>query len=117
MQSTIKLPVEEITDWPTFHMVFQRTFGFPDFYGRNMDAWVDCMTSLDTHDDGLTTITLSPGEMLILRVDHAFEFRQRCPEQYNALIECCAFVNYRRVERGESPVLGLLLVGLPSQIE
>jgi len=115
MQSIIALPVEEITGWPSFHMVFQRIFGFPDFYGRNMDAWVDCMTSLDAPDGGLTTVAVSPGEILILRVDQAFEFRRRCPEQYDALIECCAFVNYRRIEVGESPILGLLLVGLPSQ--
>ncbi|MFN7542324.1 MAG: barstar family protein [Acidobacteriota bacterium] len=36
--SVIKIPVDGITDWRTFHDVFQRTFGFPSFYGRNMDA-------------------------------------------------------------------------------
>lgn len=36
------IPLDEIEDWPTFHDVFQRTMGFPDFNRRNMDAWIDC---------------------------------------------------------------------------
>ena len=104
------IPVEEITDWSSFHDVFQRSLGFPAFYGRNMDAWIDCMTSVDSPADGLTTITVEPGEALILRIDTSFDFRQRCPEQYEALLEGSAFVNYRRVERGEPPVLAILLI-------
>ncbi|WP_206361205.1 barstar family protein, partial [Pseudomonas viridiflava] len=33
-----------ISDWQTFHNVFAEQFGFPVFYGRNMDAWVDCLS-------------------------------------------------------------------------
>ena len=108
---TVTIPVGKIVDWPSFHDTFQRELGFPDFYGRNMDAWIDCMTSVNTPSDGLTSITVQPDEILILRIDEPFEFRRRCPEQNNALIECTAFVNYRRIEVGEPPVLALLLVG------
>ena len=69
------------------------------------------MTSVDAPADGLSTVTVQPGEILILRIDGPVEFRRRCPEQYDALIECTAIVNYRRVEIGEPPVLALLLVG------
>lgn len=108
---TVTIPVEEIGDWPTFHDVFQRALGFPDFYGRNMNAWIDCMTSVDSPSDGLTTVTVQRGEILVLRIDGPFEFRRRCPEQYGALIECSASVNFRRSEVGELPVLALLFVG------
>jgi len=108
---TVTIPVEKIVDWPSFHDTFQRELGFPNFYGRNMNAWIDCMTSADAPSDGLSTVTVEPGEILVLRIDQPFEFRHRCPEQYDALIECTAAVNVRRVEVGESPVLGLLLVG------
>lgn len=108
---TVIIPVEKIADWPTFHDAFQRVLGFPDFYGRNMNAWIDCMTSVDTASDGMSTITVQPGEILILRIDDPFDFRRRCPEQYDALVECTAFVNFRRVEVGELPVLAILLVG------
>lgn len=108
---TVTIPVEKIADWPSFHDIFQRELGFPDFYGRNMNAWIDCMTSVDTPSDGMTTVTVQPGEILVLRIDEPFEFRRHCPEQYDALVECTAFVNFRRVEVGEHPVLALLFVG------
>ena len=33
-----------IVDWDSFHDEFQRAFRFFDGYGRNGDAWIDCMT-------------------------------------------------------------------------
>src|SRR5689334_18972499 len=74
---TVAIPVEKIVDWPSFHDVFKCELGFPDFYGSNMDAWIDCMTSVDTPAERLTTITVQPGEILILRIDEPFEFRRR----------------------------------------
>ena len=107
----VKIPVEKITDWPSFHQVFQETLGFPSSYGKNIDAWIDCMTSVDTPDDGMSTVTVKPGQLLVLRIDDPFEFKARCPEQYDALVECAAFVNFRRTEIGEPPVISLLLSG------
>lgn len=112
MQTTIvKIPTQRITDWNSFHDVFSDVLSFPDFYGRNMNAWIDCMTSIDDESSGMSDIFVNPGELLTLQIDEAPEFAQRCPEQYQALIECVTFINYRRVEVGEPPVLALLLSG------
>jgi RNAse (barnase) inhibitor barstar len=35
------LDTRRITDWNTFHDAFIELFGFPAFYERNMDAWID----------------------------------------------------------------------------
>jgi hypothetical protein len=112
-QIGIAIPVDQITDWANFHDVFQRALGFPDFYGRKMDAWIDCMTSVDAPTDGLSKVTVQPGEVLVLRIDNPFDFKSRCPEQYDALIEGVAFVNFRRTAAGQPPVLALLLNGNP----
>lgn len=109
----VEIAVQRIVDWESFHEVFRKALGFPSFYGCNMDAWIDCMTSVDSVGDGLATVTVQPGEMLVLKIDDAFGFRQRCPEQYNALVECSAFVNFRREEVGEGPVLAILFSGRP----
>jgi len=109
--AVVTIPVDQITDWPSFHEVFRRTLGFPEFYGCNMDAWIDCMTSVDTPADGLSSVTVAPGNVLVLRIDDPFSFRRRCPEQYDALIECSGFVNLRRTEVGDEPVIALLLNG------
>lgn len=80
-----------------------------------MDAWIDCMTSLDSPEDGLSTVTVKPGEILVLKIDSPFEFKERCPEQYEALIKGSAFVNFRRAEIGEAPILALLHNGGPDK--
>ena len=103
----IKLPVDEIHDWDSFHTVFARVFGFPDFYGRNMDAWIDCMSSIDTPEDGLSKIHSCEEAGLLLDLGECTEFATRCPEQYEAILYCTAFVNYRRIEAGEGPLLTL----------
>jgi len=105
----VTVPVSEIKDWDTFHTVFARAFGFPDYYGRNMNAWIDCMTSLD--DTGNSEVSVVEGGLVVIRIDSAAEFAARCPEQYKAIVECAAFANHRRVEVGQLPILALMLIG------
>jgi len=112
MQTTVVvIPAERITDWDSFHSICKEVLGFPNFYGRNMNAWIDCMTYLDDPPSGMTNVSVEKGDLLTLRIDDAAGFQKRCPEQYAALIECTAFVNYRRIEVGEAPILALLLNG------
>jgi hypothetical protein len=103
----VKLDTRRIRDWETFHDVFAEVFGFPDFYGRNMNAWIDCMTSLDAPDDGLTTVHAPPGGVLVLQLDHVNDLIERHPDLYDAIVECAAFVNWRRIEVNESAVIAL----------
>lgn len=107
----IDIPSNRIVDWPTFHEVFAEVLGFPAFYGRNMDAWIDCMTYADNSEAGMVRVAAEPGQLMTLRIDDADDLARRCPEQFKALIECTAFVNRRRVETGGTPVLSLLLSG------
>ena len=69
------------------------------------------MSYADEADAGMVTPTFNPGEMLTLRLDGAADFATRCPDQFNALVECTAFVNLRRQNIGEPPFLSLLLSG------
>ena len=96
-----------IRDWHSFHDEFNRVFGFPAFYGRNMDAWIDCMTSLDREEDGLTSIHVAPGSVLGREIEDAGYLKREHPEQYQAIVECAAFVNWRRIERDSPPILAL----------
>jgi hypothetical protein len=107
----VPIPVHEIVDWDSFHTVFGAALGFPDFYGRNLNAWIDCMFSVDDPDSGMTRPSIQPGGMMVLAIADADHFRRRCPEQYEALIECVGFVNQERVTRGQPPVLALAFSG------
>ncbi|WP_417762711.1 barstar family protein [Shewanella sp.] len=97
----------KLKDWNSFHREFSRVFGFPEFYGKNMNAWIDCMSSLSDPEDGMSTVTCAKGQMVILQVEHAAELKANHRDLYEALVDCSAFVNWRLIEVGEPPVLAL----------
>lgn len=107
MQKNVHLDGTTITDWDSFHDQFSAVLGFPAFYGRNMDAWNDCMTYLDDPAANLASVHVPPGEVLVLSISGASAFKKKCPEIYDALLECAAFVNYRRIEAGDGALLAL----------
>ena len=104
---TIKFDTRVLKNWDAFHDTFVDKFGFPDFYGRNMNAWIDCMTSLDCPEDGMTTVHAPPGGVVVIQLEHVTDFRSQHPVLYDCITECSAFVNYRRMEMGKDPVLAL----------
>lgn len=72
-----------------------------------MNAWIDCMSSLDRPDDGMSMVHCAVGSILTIELNHASDFASRCPEQYEALADCAQFVNKRRLDIGEAAVLAL----------
>lgn len=96
----VEIPTDRINDAESFHDVFAEILGFPDFYGRNWAAWVDCMSSLDEPDHGMTSVTVEKGEVLTLKLSSYPSFRERCPDLLNDLLEEAAFVNWRQIEAG-----------------
>ena len=107
--TTIRIDTRMIFDSASFHDVFAREFGFPSFYGRNMDAWIDCMSYLDEIDAGMSTIHVAPGETLFIELAHAKEFERRCPYLLKDLVKCTEVVNARQKERVLPPLLELVI--------
>lgn len=104
----VQLDTTKITDWASFHQVCEEAFGFPDFYGKNMNAWIDCMSSLD--EEGMTKFLLTTDETLLIEITKTEEFNRRIPEIAHDLIECTAFVNQRYIERNGKPKIALVFV-------
>jgi hypothetical protein len=105
--SVVSVDCARIHDWNSFHDEFSAVFGFPDFYGRNMNAWIDCMTSLDEPEHRMSRIHAEKGKVLTLQLENVASFRERYPDLYSAIIEDAAFVNWRRLEVGEPAVLAI----------
>ena len=103
----MRVDCRRIKDEESFHEVFAEAFGFPGFYGRNWDAWIDCMTSLDQPEDGMSAYNIPVGSVLTLHLDHFGGMRPTSPAIWQALIDCAALVNYRRIKVGELPILAL----------
>ncbi len=88
----------QILDRESFHIVFQDALKFFDGYGRNMDAWIDCMA--DFHGEtSLSEYHLPVGESIELVLRDAENFRKRCPDLAIHLFECTACVNRRYIRR------------------
>ena len=81
--------------------------GFPGFYGRNMNAGIDCMSCLAAPNEKMSDIHLENGEALVIQISHTNDFRKRLPEIYDELVYCFAAVNNRFANRRESSVIAL----------
>ena len=90
--TVFKINGKKITDWNSFHSEFKSILNFPDYYGENMDAWIDCVDDLTENP---TLLEIENGKFL----------KEKKPELLNAILECGAFVNYRKIEQGEKPTL------------
>ena len=108
--SRVRIDGSRIVDDETFHDEFSRALGFPGFYGRNMNAWIDCMSYVDEPNAGMTNVHIDRGGMLVLEVTDAEGLQSRCPSLMTDLVLCSAFVNRRYVDDGESPPLALVFL-------
>ena len=97
-----------ILGWDTFHSESKAAFGFPDYYGHTMDAWVDCLSYL-RDEDGMTRFRLKPNEVLEIVVKDAAAMRERVPELLEEMTFCIAGINERYEDYGEKPALALVL--------
>ncbi|MEM6759018.1 MAG: barstar family protein [Pseudomonadota bacterium] len=103
----VEIDGDKIGNWDGFHTEFSEVLGFPDFYGRNGNAWIDCMTDVDDAGDTMTQIKVPPGKILTLQIANSNALKRFNPEMLGALNDLVAFVNWRRIEQGEQPVLAL----------
>ena len=72
-----------------------------------MNAWIDCMGYVDDPSAGMSTVSVQPGEVLVLHIENAGDLKRRCPDLWMTFLECAAFVNWRRVEEGEAALLSV----------
>lgn len=101
-RKVVRINGSQITGWESSHDPFSTALGFPNRYGRNMDAWIDCMSHLDTP---------STEMRLTIHIDNSTRFREAAPEQWLRLLECSGLVNGRRIQRGNGPLLALSFAG------
>jgi hypothetical protein len=97
----VRINADRLTTWSSFHDTFAEAFGFPSYYGRNMNAWIDLMTDLEGGTSDVK-VHASPTDPTVIRVDNVDAMPA---EIFQALVECAAFVNWRRLETGDPAML------------
>ena len=93
---SFKLDGESLISVDSFNDQFASTFGFPYYYGRNMNAWNDCMSD---H-------CLGQG-MISLHIENVRIFREQAPQLFEALVDSSAFSNWRSTSEGGAPMIAL----------
>lgn len=86
---------KKIKDWRSFHAIFKKELNFPDYYGENMNAWIDCVDYLTDESKELIVIHIKNGQFI----------KENNPDILEAILECSAFINYRKISAGEHPNL------------
>lgn len=74
--SLAKIDCDKIHDWESMHDEFDSVFGFPGFYGRTMNAWIDCMTSIDEPEDALSEIHCEKDGFLTIELENVAELKR-----------------------------------------
>ncbi len=105
---TVRLDATRITDWDSFHAESRREFGFPDYYGNTLDAWIDCLGYL-RDGEGMTRFSLGEDEILTIEIQNSALLKQGNPELLEELAFCIGGINERYEDYGEKPALKLLL--------
>lgn len=71
------------------------------------------MSYIDDVDAGMTKVHCGNGRVATLKLTEATSFAVRCPSQFQALLECAAFVNWRRLDRGAATAIALAFYKSP----
>lgn len=100
----VRIDARRLTDAAGLHAAMSEAFGFPATYGKNLDALIDCLTEIDNPAAAMSRVHVFPGQVLLLAVDHVDTASK---VQVKALTDAAAFVNWRRMEKRQPPVLAV----------
>ncbi|MFZ4545641.1 MAG: barstar family protein [Saprospiraceae bacterium] len=103
----LEIDFSNVKDLGSMHQLLKEKFGFPDFYGQNVNALIDCWTSLKNPAGGMTKINIGLDEVLNLRV-RALPFENLLV--LNNFLIAVQSVNERYEELGFPPAITLTLI-------
>ncbi|BES86841.1 hypothetical protein PEC302107_30640 [Pectobacterium araliae] len=102
----VKIDFAKIKTLDDFYNELSDLFGFPDFFGRNINALIDCLFSLRYPEDEMTKITVSTSEYLLIEL---YNFSLTTEEIKETLIITIENVSLKCKEKGQEPSIVLLL--------
>ncbi|WOI45053.1 barstar family protein [Acidovorax sp. BLS4] len=108
MNKVVQVDLRSLKEVADLHDVLANAFGFPDFYGKNFNALIDCWGSLRTPEDAMTTISVKDDEYIVLMVKGLSDSAK---EIFRGLISAVEFVNAREYSLNKSPVIYIVPVG------
>ncbi|EDN7242987.1 barnase inhibitor [Salmonella enterica subsp. enterica] len=89
-----------------FYDQLSEKLGFPESFGRNGDALIDCLFSLRYPQDEMTSIHVNSEEYLLLELRGFSSVEQKIRD---TLVTSIEFVSKKCKEKGQAPSIVLLL--------
>jgi hypothetical protein len=65
------------------------------------------MTSLDDPGSGMVSVHGSSADPVVLQIDHRDDLYRRDGDIRDRIVDCSSFVHWRRMEKGDPPILML----------
>jgi len=97
---SIQIQEDIFLDQERFHAEFSRIMGFPDFYGSNWDAWIDCMSHINETNEAMSEVTVAKDEALEIEVLVSDGREYDKTSVYAAFSSCVSAVNGRFSQDG-----------------
>ena len=117
MQSTVlELDIGKVETVGEFHSIVKREFHFPDYYGKNFDAFWDCI--LDTNQSTMPTILIVKGLSSFLKKEpkYALQFID-CLKNYQQHFSTRAVIISDGITEKEKMLNGLLYQANDAELE
>nr|WP_294859435.1 barstar family protein [uncultured Fluviicola sp.] len=106
MEKRIYIDFREITEISDLHDKLNEELGFPDFYGRNVNALIDCLQSMRFPEEGMSKVVLEKEEVLVLDLKN---FSNAKMIIVNSLLVAVEAVNQREIDRNRKHSIILAL--------
>jgi RNAse (barnase) inhibitor barstar len=103
----VRIDARRLNDTHALLSVIREAMGLAATTSRNLDAVIDCLTDLDNPGAGMSHLQVFPGQIVLVAIDNAADLSKQQEVQLNALVEMIAFVNWRRLEKTQPPVLSI----------
>lgn len=89
------------------HEKLKHAFGFPNFYGANIHALIDCLGDIRYPENGMSKITIDENEVLNLTIKN-FPYENKLI--INIFFLAIKYVNEKSIDRHETPSIHLILI-------
>ena len=109
--TVVRIDARRLTDQASLHTALAEVLNTPPFYGSNLDALIDCLTHLDDPVANMSRVQVFPGGLVLIALENAAGRSAAVSNQIATLDDVVAFVNWRRLEKGEPPVVALAYAG------
>ncbi len=98
---------KDVNTLDKMHEKLKQAFGFPDFYGANVNALIDCLGDIRYPEYGMSELTIGENEILNLTIKN-FPYNDELI--MNNFFYAIRWVNAKAILNEVSPSIHLILV-------